>query len=257
MLSPNQVTAHNTGWPSQFRFAGSAFWSGVCELFRSANTTRRKINTMKQIQNQYAFWRLCSNVMPHQLRYPARLAILGLMFIGSEVARADLIVLTLPEYSSPDSRDLIFTPPPFSLSYTVGQFNFDLGGQSIVAASLSGIYGNSQADTTADNILRLDGVVVSDTRNYSPSPRGTAYVPWSYTFTDFSMLEDGMATLTAEQISHSFVRLSPTTLTIETVPEPGTVALCISGLALFVGAALGGRRREFKREQAGDLRLEL
>jgi len=30
----NQVTAHNAGWRSQFRFAGSVFWSGVCEFSR-------------------------------------------------------------------------------------------------------------------------------------------------------------------------------------------------------------------------------
>jgi len=32
---PNQITAHNAGWPSQFRFAGNVFWSGVCEFHRS------------------------------------------------------------------------------------------------------------------------------------------------------------------------------------------------------------------------------
>ena len=35
-LMPNQITAHNAGWPSQFRFAGNAFWSGVCEFRRWA-----------------------------------------------------------------------------------------------------------------------------------------------------------------------------------------------------------------------------
>jgi len=30
--SPNHITAHNAGWPSQIRFAVSAFWSGVCEF---------------------------------------------------------------------------------------------------------------------------------------------------------------------------------------------------------------------------------
>jgi hypothetical protein len=33
--APNQITAHNAGWRTQFRFAGSAFWSGVCEFHRS------------------------------------------------------------------------------------------------------------------------------------------------------------------------------------------------------------------------------
>ncbi len=30
----NKITAHNAGWPSQFRFAVSVFWSGVCEFYR-------------------------------------------------------------------------------------------------------------------------------------------------------------------------------------------------------------------------------
>jgi len=35
MRRPNQITAHNAGWPPQFRFAVSVFWPGVCEFFRS------------------------------------------------------------------------------------------------------------------------------------------------------------------------------------------------------------------------------
>jgi hypothetical protein len=30
----NQITAHNAGWPSQFRFASNGFWSCVCEFQR-------------------------------------------------------------------------------------------------------------------------------------------------------------------------------------------------------------------------------
>jgi hypothetical protein len=33
-VMPNQITAHNAGWRTQFRFAGSVFWSGVCEFWR-------------------------------------------------------------------------------------------------------------------------------------------------------------------------------------------------------------------------------
>jgi len=35
-MMPNKIAAHNAGWRTQFRFAGSVFWSGVCELHRSA-----------------------------------------------------------------------------------------------------------------------------------------------------------------------------------------------------------------------------
>ena len=31
---PGPYPAHNAGWPSQFRFAVSVFWSGVCEFYR-------------------------------------------------------------------------------------------------------------------------------------------------------------------------------------------------------------------------------
>jgi hypothetical protein len=35
MKMSNKIAAHNAGWPSQFRFAVSVSWSGVCELARS------------------------------------------------------------------------------------------------------------------------------------------------------------------------------------------------------------------------------
>jgi hypothetical protein len=35
-FSPNQITTHNAGWRTQFRFAGNVFWSGVCEFRRWA-----------------------------------------------------------------------------------------------------------------------------------------------------------------------------------------------------------------------------
>jgi hypothetical protein len=34
MVMSNKITAHNAGWRTQFRFAGSVFWSGVCEFYR-------------------------------------------------------------------------------------------------------------------------------------------------------------------------------------------------------------------------------
>ena len=33
-MTPNKITAHNAGWRSQFRFAVSVFWPGVCEFQR-------------------------------------------------------------------------------------------------------------------------------------------------------------------------------------------------------------------------------
>jgi hypothetical protein len=31
---PNQITVHNAGWRSQFRFADRVSWPGVCEFQR-------------------------------------------------------------------------------------------------------------------------------------------------------------------------------------------------------------------------------
>ena len=30
--SPNQVTTHNAGWRTQFRFAGNVFWSSTSSI---------------------------------------------------------------------------------------------------------------------------------------------------------------------------------------------------------------------------------
>lgn len=38
MTWSNKITAHNAGWPSRFRFAGSVIWSGVCEFHRWMRT---------------------------------------------------------------------------------------------------------------------------------------------------------------------------------------------------------------------------
>jgi len=40
MKQPNQITAHNAGWRTQFRFADGVFWSGVREFRRSATRAR-------------------------------------------------------------------------------------------------------------------------------------------------------------------------------------------------------------------------
>ena len=35
-MTANKITAHNAGWRTQFRFAGSVFRPGVCEFWRWA-----------------------------------------------------------------------------------------------------------------------------------------------------------------------------------------------------------------------------
>jgi transposase len=42
----NKITAHNAGWPSQFRFAVSVFWSGVCEFMRKYSSKQEWLQTL-------------------------------------------------------------------------------------------------------------------------------------------------------------------------------------------------------------------
>lgn len=150
---------------------------------------------------------------------------------GVEVASANTITLTLGEYSSP-----YHTPGTYADLYTVGTFSFDLSGQRITSATIAGGWGNSVTGTTAPNKLFLDGVQLANTADYNPSPTTTLFTPWSYTFSDFSIFQDGAAVFQTLQTAEYVVRLSETTLTIQTaaVPEPSTCALALLGTGAWV-----------------------
>ncbi|WP_374591010.1 FxDxF family PEP-CTERM protein [Aquabacterium sp.] len=126
---------------------------------------------------------------------------------------------------------------------TVGSFNFTLPqGESIVGATLSGLWGNSGQYTTAAQIIYADGNQVAscaygDTCWAAKSGAEDLNRVWSYTFTagQLGNLADGKLDLTDKQIACCQIRLGITTLTIETapaVPEPSTYALTLAGLAV-------------------------
>jgi len=140
-----------------------------------------------------------------------------------------VITETLPEYSSPYHETGVYYD-----DYLVGTFTYDLSGLTIVSATLSGQWGNSQAITTAHNELWLDVIDIADTHDYSPDPYYNGPTPWSYDFSppEFPVLADGVAEFHTIQTSEYYVRLGVTTLTIEAIPAPGAILLGSIGVGL-------------------------
>lgn len=156
--------------------------------------------------------------------------------------KALLITQTLPEYSSPSGVGS-------SGQYLVGTFNYAIpSGEEIIAANISGVWGNSLSETTSTNQVFVDNILVADTALATPLPNSNPFVEWSFSFTDFSVLEDGSADFIVDKISDGgTVRLGETTLQIETahvtpIPEPSTILFIGTGLV-----GLAGLRRKLKK----------
>lgn len=171
-------------------------------------------------------------------------------------AHAELVELT-PTFSAsnqaapPDTTDYegIFydfssTFPPSSIP--IGTFSFTAipPGDHIASATISGTFGDVNYGTTALTDLYAGGIEVAECDApggvYPDCAVGTvdgSLVPWSYTFTDGSLtalaaeLAAGLD-FTAVQNGFGSVVVGTPTLSLVLTPEPGSIVLLASALAL-------------------------
>lgn len=142
----------------------------------------------------------------------------------SDVNSERTVTSTLPEYNFDGS-------PPFPAPQNlVGIFSYTIASnETIVSAVISGTFGNSLFTSSAGVDVYLDNLLVAQCFEFDQCWEGPGPVNWSFTFdsSNFSLLEDGEAILTAAQTSEFVSRLGVTTLTIETItksdpPQPPT-----------------------------------
>jgi hypothetical protein len=171
-------------------------------------------------------------------------------------AWAATIVVTFPELANPPSHSAQ-NPFPVLQPLPVGTVTFPVpSGERVVAAQISGFWGSSLIpEGTAGVDVRVDGVLVAQCVKPASGcwEPAAGQRPWSHEFTEseLSVLNDGVADMTALQTSDITVRLGTSTLIVQTGPLPPVIveptllpavpALSSLGLlALIAGLAVAG-----------------
>lgn len=171
------------------------------------------------------------------------LLLVALCLASAAVTRADTITVTLPDFNGAFTAGGVFPRP----SLTVGTFNFTLPpGFQIGSAFLSGTFGNSVNGTTAPVNISLDSLQITQCAPGAPctgafGTSGPTPFFFSFTGANFSLLTDGAAVFTISQLGAGAVRLGNLTLTVVSLPEPASMVLLGSGIAVL---AAGWRRRK-------------
>ena len=155
------------------------------------------------------------------------------------MAVAGSILVVFPEIDGPS-----FTPsgpyPQPPLPVAIRAFTVPVG-ERVVSATISGYWGTSQLPkSTAGVDVLLDGVLVAQCVKDNPAcfTGDGGQRPWSHTLTEpeLTVLNDGVATLSAVQTSEQNVRLGISTLIVATAPPPTVPTLSPAALAAMLAA---------------------
>lgn len=179
--------------------------------------------------------------------------------LGTSLAVAGSVITTLASVSSAHAASISVTLPeyngagPFS-SYpqppvTVGTFSYSIpSAEEIVAASISGTFGNSTVSNSAAVQVSLQGQQVAECIYQASCWTGGTPEAWSYTFnsSQFGLLASGSAILTALQTNGNVIRLGETRLNIETRPIPVPVPAVVPGV-LLAGLYFGKKAMQRKQ----------
>jgi hypothetical protein len=166
---------------------------------------------------------------------------IGHLLIGAALAMAPSVAsanVTIVQTLAPFFNAGADTPP--FPTETIGTFS-GLPNADILAATISGIFGTPDSQSSAGVDLLLDGtLLVGQCVEGDACNNGTGVVAWSFSLTpdEFALLEDGSATLIGDQTSLGQINLDTTTLSV-TVIEPANFGL----LSLSLGGLVGGLLR--------------